>query len=82
VRSGAVVEQIIEHSVSDRPALPCRIRSDRFTRGEILLSWPLENIGPSLTNVLATVAGNLFELAEASALRLVDVTFPEEFAAV
>jgi ribulose-bisphosphate carboxylase large chain len=38
-------------------------------------------MGPSLTNVLATVAGNLFELAEISALRLVDIKFPEEFAA-
>jgi ribulose-bisphosphate carboxylase large chain len=80
-RSGAVVEEIVERSVSERPALPCRIASDRFTRGEIRLSWPIENMGPSLTNVLATVAGNLFELAEVSALRLVDVTFPAEFAA-
>ena len=76
-RSGAVVEEIVERSVSERPALPCRIESDRFTRGEVLLSWPIENMGPSLTNVLATVAGNLFELAEVSALRLLDISFPE-----
>jgi ribulose-bisphosphate carboxylase large chain len=80
-RSGAVVEEILDHSVSARPALPCRIESGRFTRGEVSLSWPIENMGPSLTNVLATVAGNLFELAEISALRLVDIKFPEEFAA-
>lgn len=81
VRSGAVVEEIVERSVSDRPALPCRIAGDRYARGEMLLSWPLENMGASLTNVLATVAGNLFELAEVSALRLVDLRFPEAFAA-
>lgn len=80
-RSGAVVEEIVETSASARPALPCRIASDRFARGEMLLSWPLANMGPSLTNVLATVAGNLFELAEVSALRLVDIDFPAGFAA-
>lgn len=80
-RAGAAVEEVIAHSVSERAALPCRIASDRYTRGEIRLSWPIENMGVSLTNVLATVAGNLFELAEVSALRLLDVTFPPAFAA-
>jgi ribulose-bisphosphate carboxylase large chain len=78
-RSGAVVEELVERSTSDRPGLPCRIASNRFARGEMLLSWPIENMGPSLTNVLATVAGNLFELAEVSALRLLDIRFPAEF---
>lgn len=80
-RSGARVESIIETGVSDRPALPCRMEGDRFTRGRVVLSWPMNTIGPSLTNTLATVAGNLFELAEISAIRLLDVTFPDEFAA-
>lgn len=79
-RAGAKVEHVIEESVRDRPSLPCRKESGSYARGRILLSWPLENMGPSLTNTLATVAGNLFELAEVSALRLLDVTFPSEFA--
>ncbi|WP_265515879.1 ribulose-bisphosphate carboxylase large subunit family protein [Nitratireductor luteus] len=79
-RSGARVEEIAEHSVSERPSLPCRTSGGSYTRGEILLSWPVENMGASLTNALATVAGNLFELAEVSALRLLDVDFPEDFA--
>src|SRR6266446_577593 len=29
-------------------------------RAFVTLSWPLENLGPSLPNLLATVAGNLF----------------------
>ena len=28
----------------------------------LTLSWPLDNLGPSLPNLVATVAGNLFEL--------------------
>ena len=77
--SGARVESIEETGSSVTPSLPCRIESSRYTRGRIRLSWPLDNMGPSLTNTLATVAGNLFELAEVSALRLLDVEFPEAF---
>ncbi|WP_157015602.1 ribulose-bisphosphate carboxylase large subunit family protein [Mesorhizobium xinjiangense] len=79
-RFGARVEEIIEHSASPNPSLPCRLSGERFARGEIVLSWPVDNMGPSLTNALATVAGNLFELAEVSALRLLDIDFPDEFA--
>ncbi|QKV18540.1 ribulose-bisphosphate carboxylase large subunit family protein [Oricola thermophila] len=79
-RSGARVEALIERSTSDSPSLPCRIAGSCYTRGEITLSWPIENMGASLTNALATVAGNLFELAQVSALRLLDVTFPQDFA--
>ncbi|MDQ2088978.1 ribulose-bisphosphate carboxylase large subunit family protein [Marimonas arenosa] len=79
-RSGATVEQIVVEDVRKTPSLPCRLDSDRFERGRIRLSWPIETMGPSLPNLLATVAGNLFELAEVSALRLLDVTFPDAFA--
>ncbi|MEM5580969.1 ribulose-bisphosphate carboxylase large subunit family protein [Roseibium sp. AS2] len=79
-RSGARVEQITVSSTSSTPSLPCRIGADIHTRGEIVLSWPLDNMGTSLPNVMATVAGNLFELAEVSALRLTDISLPEEFA--
>lgn len=44
------------------------------------LSWPLDNIGPSLPNLMATVAGNLFELKQFSGLRLLDIRLPEAFA--
>lgn len=78
--SGARVERVTATSNSRVPSLPCRISAEIYTRGEVVLSWPLENMGTSLPNVLATVAGNLFELADVSALRLTDISFPEEFA--
>jgi ribulose-bisphosphate carboxylase large chain len=46
----------------------------------VTLSWPLENLGPSLPNVLATVAGNLYELRGVDALRLLDIELPFAFA--
>lgn len=78
--AGARIEHIEETGVSPTPSLPCRISSDCYTRGFMRLSWPMSNMGPSLTNTLATVAGNLFELGEVSALRLVDIHFPQSFA--
>jgi ribulose-bisphosphate carboxylase large chain len=52
----------------------------RWRRARVTLSWPLENLGPSLPNLLATVAGNLFELKQVSGLRLLDLRLPEAFA--
>jgi ribulose-bisphosphate carboxylase large chain len=50
-----------------------------YRRAEVSLSWPLSNMGPSLPNVLATVAGNLFELKPFSGLKLLDITLPGAF---
>ena len=50
-----------------------------YHRAQVCLSWPLSNVGSSLPNLLATVAGNLFELKQFSGLRLLDVTLPASF---
>lgn len=47
---------------------------------ELKLSWPLENLGPSLPNLMATIAGNLYELKPVRSLRLMDMTLPPAFA--
>ena len=49
-------------------------------RYELKLSWPLENLGPSLPNLMATIAGNLYELKPVRSLRLLDMTLPPAFA--
>ena len=66
------------------PALPGAWRpkgaASTWCRARVTLSWPLGNCGPSLPNLLATVAGNLFELQQLSGLRLVDLRLPPAFA--
>lgn len=79
-RSGANIEKITQTNTSKTPSLPCRISGDRFERGLVTISWPLNNFGLSLPNLLSTLAGNLFELAELSAVRLVEIDLPEDFA--
>jgi ribulose-bisphosphate carboxylase large chain len=57
---------------------PCTAPNKRYL---LKLSWPLQNLGASLPNLLATVAGNLYELKHVAKLRLLDIEMPDEFAA-
>ncbi|MGR4066779.1 ribulose-bisphosphate carboxylase large subunit family protein [Billgrantia sp. C5P2] len=82
---GARVESIQHLEVVDRPSLPMRadlVPTTRhgYQRALVELSWPLVNFGPSLPNLVSTVAGNLFELKEFSGLRLLDLELPPAFA--
>ena len=85
-RAAARVERI---SLLERVALPSlpSARPDApphpggYARARITLSWPLETIGPSLPNLVATVAGNLFELRQFSGLKIEDIRLPAAFAA-
>ena len=61
-------------TLDDQP-LEGDVRHYRLT-----LSWPLANIGPSLPNLMATMAGNLYELRPVKSLRLLDFDLPRAFA--
>lgn len=82
-RSAARIERLEAGNSIDAPSLPGArqpLEGEPIRQAYVTLSWPLDNIGPSLPNLLATVAGNLFELAEFSGLRLLDIHLPEPFA--
>ena len=79
---GARVESIRELGSVASPSLPGALKAkpgEAYTQAEVELSWPLSNLGPSLPNLLATVAGNLFELNPFSGLRLIDLKLPPDF---
>jgi ribulose-bisphosphate carboxylase large chain len=52
-----------------------------FHCGEIEIAFPVANVGANLPALLATVAGNLFELGEVTGLRLLDIDLPDDHAA-
>jgi ribulose-bisphosphate carboxylase large chain len=52
-----------------------------FHRGRIEIAFPTDSVGNSLSTLLATVAGNLFELGEVTGLRLLDLDLAPEHAA-
>src|SRR3954451_15373937 len=84
---GAHIESVTELDEVTEPSLPGAgvpkglPAKPVWRRAEVVLSWPLANFGTSLPNLVATVAGNLFELRPFSGLRLLDISLPEEFAA-
>ncbi len=79
-RSGARIERLEILEQVDQPSLPGGMVSKVYTRCLLDLSWPIENLGPSLPNLMATVAGNLFELRQVSGLRVLDLKLPPSFA--
>jgi ribulose-bisphosphate carboxylase large chain len=82
VRAAARVERIEDLGPVPGPSLPGAGRADgAHRRARVTLSWPVGNIGPSLPNLMATVAGNLFELNWFSGLRLTDLRLPDAFMA-
>ncbi|EWY41039.1 ribulose bisphosphate carboxylase [Skermanella stibiiresistens SB22] len=84
---GAHIERLTELGEVEEPSLPgAGVPKGSggkpvWRRAEVELSWSLDNFGPSLPNLVATVAGNLFELRPFSGLRLLDIGLPEAFAA-
>jgi len=84
-RHSARVESITELEEVQNPSLPgSRLAkgAKSYRRARVVVSFPLENVGVSLTQLMSTVAGNLFELAPFSGLRLLDIDLPQTFAEV
>ncbi|WEG13538.1 ribulose-bisphosphate carboxylase large subunit family protein [Pullulanibacillus sp. KACC 23026] len=81
---GAKIVSVKEVDASYYPTLPgakplVKDKKAVYHRGQVVLSFPFHNFGPSIPNLLATVAGNLYELREFSGLRLIDLKLPEAF---
>ena len=82
-KHAARVIAIEELSPSRRPPLPGAAGEWRDARrGRVVIEFPIHNFGPSVPNLLAAVAGNLFELCEVGELRLVDLDLPPVFGTV
>ena len=80
-RFAAQVESVQEIPLTGAGPLPGTVGDPALRRRAILrLRFPLDNFGPSLPNLLAAVAGNLFELKELAAIRLIDIDLPSSFA--
>jgi len=80
-RAAARVEALEVIGKAAVPSLPgaAPIGPEGARRAHVTLSWPIDNIGPDLPNLMSTVAGNLFELHQFSGLRLLDIRLPRAF---
>jgi len=85
-RARAKVTNLIRLESVDVPSLPgSRLPKNhsgaaKYQRAEVTIEFPFDNIGPNLPTLLATVCGNLYELAELSGIKLLDLELPAAFA--
>ncbi len=80
-RFRARVETITPLGDVDTPSLPGAADpvDGVYHRAEVTLSFSIENMGTNLPTLIATIAGNLFELRDVSGLRLIDIDLPKAF---
>ena len=50
-----------------------------FQQAKVGISWNYENVGSNLSTLMATVAGNLFELSQFSGIKLIDIELPPAY---
>lgn len=79
---GAKVISVVPLGRTASPSLPGATSngSGQVEVARAVVDFPLDNFGPSVPNLLAAVAGNLFELQELAGCRLEDIEIPVEFA--
>jgi len=79
-RHGAQVVDV-QHLGRRSPSLPSRTHPEKVHAAQVVVEWPMENIGADLATLQTTIAGNLFELQELFACRVLNLQLPPEFIA-
>jgi ribulose-bisphosphate carboxylase large chain len=80
-RFAARVEKITPLETVSTPAIPTgRPPAAACHRAEVVVSWSVENFGHNLPTLVSTLQGNLYELAQFSGLKLLDICLPASFA--
>jgi ribulose-bisphosphate carboxylase large chain len=77
--AGRVVAVEALDSTSSPALLGSSPARSSFNRGRATIAFPVDNFGWALPNLMATVAGNLFELGQLSGIKLEDLVFPESY---
>lgn len=85
-RSRATVDRIDELEPAPVPSLPNALlerqgRAGPWRRARVTVSFPTANIGTNLPTLAATVAGNLYDLGEATGVRLEHLALPAAYRA-
>jgi ribulose-bisphosphate carboxylase large chain len=80
-RFAARVERIEELETVNQPSLPgARGSTGPWRRARLAVSWSVDNMGANLPALVSTLQGNLYELAQFSGLKLLDIEVPKSLA--
>jgi ribulose-bisphosphate carboxylase large chain len=85
-KARATVDAIEELEPLPAPSLPNAWLERQGARGpwrraRVTVSFPIDNVGANLATLAATVAGNLYDLGEATGVRLLSLTLPADYRA-
>lgn len=85
-RARATVESVDELEAVSAPSLPNALLERKghtgpWRRARVCISFPVANVGANLPTLAATVSGNLYDLGEASGLRLESMKLPAAYRA-
>ncbi len=79
-RFSARVESIEHVETVSEPAIPGALSKEgKYHRARIRVSWSIENFGYNLPVLISTLQGNLYEIAQFTGLKLMDIDFPSSF---
>lgn len=84
-RARARITDVTLLEAVDTPSLPggrkpkANAGPGKYQRAEITLAFPFANFGANLPTLIATVCGNLYELADHSGCKLLDLELPPAF---
>jgi ribulose-bisphosphate carboxylase large chain len=83
-KARATVDAIEELEPLAAPSLPNAWLERQGTpgpwrRARVTVSFPIDNIGANLATLAATVAGNLYDLGEATGVRLLSLALPADY---
>ncbi|SFB83505.1 ribulose-bisphosphate carboxylase large chain [Polaromonas sp. OV174] len=86
LRARATVESITELEAVNAPSLANALLERKghngpWRRARVRISFPVANVGANLPTLAATVSGNLYDLGEASGLRLESMKLPAAYRA-
>ncbi|MFN7023617.1 MAG: RuBisCO large subunit C-terminal-like domain-containing protein [Pseudorhizobium sp.] len=86
-RAAAVVVAVEEQESIPEPTLQSdyllrKKVTGPYRRASVTIDYPVGNIGHNLPTLAATVAGNLYDLGEVTALKLVSVQVPQSYRAL
>ena len=80
-RFAARVESIEQLETVSGSAIPGATSPDGlYRRALVEVSWSVENFGHNLPTLVSTLQGNLYEIAQFTGLKLMDIHFPESYA--
>lgn len=79
-RFAARVESVQHLETVDTPGMPgIAAPAGQYHRANIKVSWSIENFGYNLPVMISTLQGNLYELAQFTGLKLMDIDLPASF---